>query len=315
MARKHKHPEHVNHERWLVSYADFITLLFAFFVVMFAVSQVDSKKLGRFTESFKEATEWQVFNQGGQGLLPGGQDSKAVGEPKVGSTVMGLAAEAQEFSDQKKSIRRALAQRATVTPSLAGLRLVDARDELVLRLPERLLFDRAEAALHEEGRQALLAIVDELAPRAVRIRIEGHTDSTPIHTAKFPSNWELSMARAMTCVGVMLDAKKIPPERLAAAGYSEHHPVASNDTVEGKAQNRRVDVVVIAQPQAGPPPVASQSISETHEASPSTATSASPSPALAASAVRPSGSAAPEGAGSRSPSSHDKAAHGVETRP
>ena len=276
MARKHKHPEHVNHERWLVSYADFITLLFAFFVVMFAVSQVDSKKLGRFTESFKEATEWQVFNSGGQGLLPGGKTSKAMGDPKVGAAVMGMAAEAQEFSDQKKSIRRALAQRALVTPSLAGLRLVDARDELVLRLPERLLFDRAEAALHEEGRQALLAIVDELAPRAVRIRIEGHTDSTPIHTVRFPSNWELSMARAMTCVGVMLDTKKIDPERLAAAGYSEHHPVAPNDTVEGKAQNRRVDIVVIAHPQAAASAAVSRPISETPEAAPSA--SAAPPP-------------------------------------
>src|SRR5438067_11178261 len=108
MARKHKHPEHVNHERWLVSYADFITLLFAFFVVMFAVSQIDSKKLGRFTESFKEATEWQVFNSGGQGLLPGGQDSKAIGEPKTGAAMTGLALEVSEFADQKKSIRRAL---------------------------------------------------------------------------------------------------------------------------------------------------------------------------------------------------------------
>jgi len=249
MARKHKHPEHVNHERWLVSYADFITLLFAFFVVMFAVSQVDSKKLGRFTESFKEATEWQVFNSGGQGLLPGGKSSKVAGDPQSGSTVTGMPAREAEFDKQKKAIRHALAMRSVVTPSLSGLKLVDARDELVLRLPERLMFDRAEAMLHEEGRQALLAIVDELSRRAVRIRVEGHTDSTPIHTPKFPSNWELSTARAMTVVGVMLDAKKIAPERLAAAGYSEHHPIASNDTFEGRSMNRRVDIVVIADPE------------------------------------------------------------------
>src|SRR5689334_24274117 len=108
MARKHKHPEHVNHERWLVSYADFITLLFDFFVVMFAVSQVDSKKLGRFTESFKEATEWQVFNSGGQGILPGGKGSKAIGETKVGGGMAGAAVEPVEFADQKKSIKKAL---------------------------------------------------------------------------------------------------------------------------------------------------------------------------------------------------------------
>jgi chemotaxis protein MotB len=248
MARKHKHPEHVNHERWLVSYADFITLLFAFFVVMFAVSQVDSKKLGRFTESFKEATEWQVFNSGGQGLLPGENANKMVGEMKPNGAASPVGIEPVEFSEQKKAIRKALVRRSVATPSLAGLKLVDVRDELVLRLPERLMFDRAEATLHEEGRQALLAIVDELAQRPVRIRVEGHTDSMPIHTSKFPSNWELSMSRAMTVVFVMLDTKKIAPERLAAAGYSEHHPVAPNETVEGRSQNRRVDIVVIANP-------------------------------------------------------------------
>src|SRR5690242_14911387 len=148
MARKHKHPEHVNHERWLVSYADFITLLFAFFVVMFAVSQVDSKKVGRFTESFKEATEWQVFSQGGQGLLPGSDGNKMIGDnTKAGTSMLPPSGEPVEFNEQKKSIRKALVQRSIVTPSLMGLKLVDARDELVLRLPERLMFDRAEATL------------------------------------------------------------------------------------------------------------------------------------------------------------------------
>src|SRR4051812_13642715 len=115
MARKKKHPEHVNHERWLVSYADFITLLFAFFVVMFAVSQVDSRKLGRFTESFKEAVEWHVFAQGGEGLLPGEKDSKAgAGDAKISAARTG---DVLEFAEQKSSIKRALAQRAVVTPS------------------------------------------------------------------------------------------------------------------------------------------------------------------------------------------------------
>jgi chemotaxis protein MotB len=309
MARKHKHPEHVNHERWLVSYADFITLLFAFFVVMFAVSQVDSKKLGRFTESFKEATEWQVFNSGGQGLLPGGKDSRAIGEPKTGATMTGLAAEAAEFSDQKKSIRKALQQRAVVTPALTGLKLVDARDELVLRLPERLMFDRADAALHEEGREALLAIVDELAPRSVRIRIEGHTDSMPIHTPKFPSNWELSTTRAMTVVGLMIETKKIAPERLAAAGYSEHHPVDTNDTVEGRSHNRRVDIVVIANPQTPPPPPESSLAPAPHEG----ASAANQAPSASATSASPSplGSAG----GASSPHGGPHGEHAAETRP
>jgi chemotaxis protein MotB len=118
--------------------------------------------------------------------------------------------------------------------------------ELVLRLPEKLMFDRAEAILRGEGGEALVAIAEELAERPVRIRVEGHTDATPIHTPRFPSNWELSQSRAMAVVRFFLEDGKIAPVRLAAAGYGEHHPVASNDSLEGKAQNRRVDLIVVA---------------------------------------------------------------------
>ncbi len=172
------------------------------------------------------------------------------------------------------------------------------------------MFDRADATLHEEGRQALLAIVDELAPRSVRIRIEGHTDSMPIHTPKFPSNWELSTTRAMTVVGLMIETKKIAPERLAAAGYSEHHPVDSNDTVEGRSHNRRVDIVVIANPQTPPPPPESSLAPPPHETTNAPAASAS-SGTAAASAL--GASPAPHGSAGGASSPRDE--HAAETRP
>ena len=238
MARKKKHPEHVNHERWLVSYADFITLLFAFFVVMFAVSQVDSKKVGRFTQSFKEALEWAPLTQksgggGGDRVIPELSASSHHHRP-------------WDYTVEKKSIRKNLGERLGNQPSLSGLNMLEVHGELVLRLPEKLMFDRGEAILRPDGKTALDAIAAELRSRPVRIRVEGHTDSTPIHTARFPSNWELSMARAMAVVRFFLETGKIEPPRLAAAGYGEHHPVGPNETAEGRAQNRRVDLIVVA---------------------------------------------------------------------
>jgi chemotaxis protein MotB len=241
MARRKKAEEHANHERWLVSYADFITLLFALFVVMFAVSQVDYHKVGRFTESFAEALEWQVLHGEGGGLMKGRPTPAAT---STAAKESGLP-KAHESLGEKESIRKGLQKRAQTIPALAGLIILEAHGELVLRLPERLMFDVGEALIHEDGKKALEAISEELSKRDVRIRIEGHTDNAPIRTVRYPSNWELSTARGASVVAFMLGTGKLDPKRLAAAGYSEHHPIASNDTVEGRAQNRRVDIIVV----------------------------------------------------------------------
>ncbi|HKQ70259.1 MAG TPA: flagellar motor protein MotB [Polyangiaceae bacterium] len=245
MARKKKHEEHVNHERWLVSYADFITLLFAFFVVMFAVSQVDSKKVGRFTQSFNDALEWQVMQQSGGSS--GGKQSGMAAIPSQGKPIVPKGkGDSFDFDDEKESIKRGLLHRLGSAPILAGLKVLEVRGELILRLPEKLIFDRGEAIVRPEGQVALEAIAEELGPRPVRMRIEGHTDSTPIHTARFPSNWQLSMARAMAVVAFLLENGRVEAPRLAAAGYGEYHPIEPNETAEGRTQNRRVDLIVVA---------------------------------------------------------------------
>jgi len=273
MARKKiKQPDHVSHERWLVSYADFITLLFAFFVVMFAVSQVDSKKVGRFTQSFHDALEWQVIGQS-NGHRGGGTD---VMEVIPTFTNAKAAKAAREFEEQKNVIRRGLVKRLGNGPMLAGLNILEAHGELVLRLPEKLMFDRGEAILRPEGGEALVAIADELAERPVRVRVEGHTDATPIHTPRFPSNWELSQSRAMAVVRFFLEDGKIAPVRMAAAGYGEYHPVASNETLEGKAQNRRVDLIVVADLEGASEEATPGSKSHRAEGSPETDTGAEP---------------------------------------
>lgn len=236
MARKKKHPEHVNHERWLISYADFITLLFAFFVVMFAVSQVDSAKVGRFTESFSKAIGIDTFPESGAGLLPGGAIAAQLEQapPKPGA----LPPELESLREKLDTLRKS----AELPPNLQVLR---RRNELVIRLSESLFFAAGDDALKPPSVEAMQKLAAELEPRKVDIRIEGHTDDRPIRTTRFRSNWDLSTARATAVIAVLAEAKIAAP-RLSAVGYGEFHPVGSNATPEGRRMNRRVDIVVSA---------------------------------------------------------------------
>jgi chemotaxis protein MotB len=230
--RKKKHPEHVNHERWLVSYADFITLLFAFFVVMFAVSQVDSKRVGRFTEAFSKAVGEDFFPDRGKGFLPANDEevrSSGTPENKVPQ-------ELAELTDSLKSL-------SEKNDALHGLQVIQRRNELVLRLSDSIFFESGDASLLAPAALILHTLGPELASRHVDVRVEGHTDDRPIRTARFRSNWDLSTARA-TAVLATLAAEGIEPARLSAAGYGEFRPIASNATEDGRKQNRRVDLVL-----------------------------------------------------------------------
>jgi len=239
--RKKKHPEHVNHERWLVSYADFITLLFAFFVVMFAVSQVDSKKVGRFTEAFSKAVGISVFPLPGDGLLTGGPE--ADGEPQTGNKLSDL--------DGLQDALDKLSQRSS---ELQGLQILKRRNELVLRLPEGVLFDTGEARVNGTRMPTLKAIAPELQRRNVEVRVEGYTDDRPISTGRFRSNWELSTARAIAVMTILV-GEGMEPNRVSVAGYGEFRPLATNKSEDGRKQNRRVDLVVsaILPPEEGQP--------------------------------------------------------------
>jgi chemotaxis protein MotB len=229
--RKKRAEGHVNHERWLVSYADFITLLFAFFVVMFAVSQVDSKKLGRFTEAFSKALGDEMFPDRGKGLLPAQDILEQV--PKIDD---GLPPELEK-------IRLALQGLADQGQALQGLQMVRRRNELVLRLSDSVFFESGDDRIKPAAALTLQTLAPQLAKSDVDVRVEGHTDNRPISNSRFRSNWELSTARA-TVVLARLAAEGVAAPRLSAAGYGEFRPLASNAGDDGRKQNRRVDLVV-----------------------------------------------------------------------
>lgn len=277
MARKKKHPEHVNHERWLVSYADFMTLLFAFFVVMFAVSQVDSKKVGRFTESFSKAVGIDLFPSPGTGLLPGG------GVPIPQSDAQPMTAGEEAIPKELSEIKTQLNDMKKRSELPGGLNVLQRRNEIVIRLSEHVSFGAGDDNLKPNALDAIRLVARELVARKVDIRIEGHTDNRPIHTARFRSNWDLSTSRASTVVAVLADAG-IAPERLSAAGYGEFHPVAVNTTDEGRSQNRRVDIVVSAAALPAQEKEATDAPSPTPAASASASASAPASASASASA-------------------------------
>jgi chemotaxis protein MotB len=293
MAKKGKHPEHVNHERWLVSYADFITLLFAFFVVMFSVSQVDSKKMGRFTESFQHAIGIEM-PQGGSGLMP-----NEIG-PGVETDFKKAAKTTQAQKQALDQLASALEEASKIRSELQGMKIVTRGNELVLRLQETVLFPSAADQLRDPAVPVIRAIAEEIRSRPVRVRVEGHTDDRPISNGRYESNWDLSTHRATSVVKELAKSGLIEPERLAAVGYAEYQPIGDNSTEEGRAMNRRVDfVLTLDLPIVAEPPPAEETAEGSSSASPaaSAAPSAAPregaAPATSASSASPAASAAP----------------------
>jgi chemotaxis protein MotB len=243
MARKKKHEEHVNHERWLVSYADFITLLFAFFVTLYAISQVDAKKLGKLVESMQSAFDTRVFEAGSPKLALSDGVNKGVEQQKLVEPISPTVATPPSL----QAVRAALETKLVRAKFVDRVRLVEERRGLVISLTEAGFFDPGKAELKESAREILAAIAETLFEVQYALRIEGHTDTTPIHTAQFPSNWELSTARAMFILSYLTGQHSFEPSKLSVAGYGEYRPIASNKNAEGRAMNRRVDIVILSE--------------------------------------------------------------------
>ena len=253
MARKHKHPEHVNHERWLVSYADFITLLFAFFVVMFAASNTDQKKAGQVAQAVQVAfKELAIFTPSGKivplydsGGLPSDTKSVIGNAHSAFDATQVVAGSPAGRGGQQGEVRAQLENMLKEEIRKHNVRITEDSRGLTVSLAESGFFEPGSAVMGPKALAVIDRIAATIAPLPGGIRVEGHTDKTPIHTAQFPSNWELSTARATFLLQYLISQGTISPPRMSAVGYGEYRPVASNETPEGRAANRRVDLVVL----------------------------------------------------------------------
>lgn len=245
--RKRTSHESSHHDRWLVSYADFITLLFAFFVVLYASSRADERKQSQIAHSISAA--FQVL-----GLFPGatplpqraGGEASAAEAAAPVNVVLGddLSASPKVQQDLKELQGRLTGLLSSqIAQHVVALRL--GRDGLVISLREAGFYDSGSAMPQPNSTPTLDRIAGVLAATPYDLRVEGHTDNIPIHTAQFASNWELSTSRATELAQMLIEEHGIAPERLSAAGYAQFHPVASNETAAGRARNRRVDIIVL----------------------------------------------------------------------
>jgi chemotaxis protein MotB len=243
MARRaRRHEEHENHERWLVSYADFITLLFAFFVVMYAISTLNEGKYKVLADSLVHAFRNDpVVTAQSTGLAPINRTTAALPVRQQPARLDPLrkekAAKMMELASRIQDALQPLVQKGQV-------RMTQLPHGLAVEISASVLFAPAQATLHPESVAVLSAVAELLAAGTNEIRVEGHTDNLPIASAVFPSNWELSSARASSVVRLFL-ATGVAAPRLVAVGYADNKPVEPNDTVEGRARNRRVTLMIL----------------------------------------------------------------------
>lgn len=254
MSRKKKAEGHVNHERWLISYADFITLLFALFVVLFASSQVDKRKTVAVAQAIQIAFQQMGVFSSSKGneelerikLLANANPPEPQTTPvPLGGKPPNVLSGPQFMKGELQGIKVALGRVLASEIQRHAVNLTITREGLIISLQEIGFFDSGSAVLKPGGMPALRKIAAILSVASQNIRVEGNTDNVPIHNAKFASNWELSTARATEVLNLLITRFGIAPQRLSAAGYAKFHPVASNATIQGRARNRRVDIVVL----------------------------------------------------------------------
>jgi chemotaxis protein MotB len=239
VAKKVRHEEHENHERWLVSYADFITLLFAFFVVMYSISSVNEGKFRTVSESIQAALRPVVSQPAGRAHFDVG-DFKSSLVPTLGRRVQ-FVRQMQEVVSRFNPEH--FQNKLTVTQNDHGI---------VITIADNLMFESGRAVIRPEALPVLEGLAEVLRDHissVKEVRVQGHTDNVPIRSAVFPSNWELSAVRAVIVTRVLTELYHVPPERVSAAGFAEFKPMTDNLTPEERAKNRRVELLVLMNDQ------------------------------------------------------------------
>ncbi len=242
MARRKKRIDHDNRDRWLISYADFVTLLFAFFVVMYSISSVNETKYKTFSDSLNSAFSIRPI-PANVAVMPNEQEQllKALVDKRTAR----LGEQQRKIQDRMNKLASSLKQ---VMSPLIDQRLVNinpTKRGVEIDISASLLFRTGEAVLQPDALNVLRQVSVVLINEELPIEVEGHTDDIPILTKQFPSNWELSSARASSVVRMMI-GNGVPEKRLSVVGLASNQPLAPNDSPENRAKNRRVSITILA---------------------------------------------------------------------
>lgn len=234
MSRKQAHAEEHPDERWVISYADLVTLLFGFFLLLYATADQNITKMQSLARGLSDAFNVPVKEgAGGSSILDGG------------TGVIPERNDAADLAFDFESIRRRIEQEASASGLQDKVIVKQEADRIILRLADNLVFPSASADVREDAKPLLKIVANALASSQQEVRIEGHTDNIPLSTSRYPSNWELSSARATAVLRYLVEQLGVAPGRLFAAGYGEFRPIANNATPEGRALNRRADIVIL----------------------------------------------------------------------
>lgn len=274
MAKHEEHEEHVNHERWLVSYADMVTLLMVVFIILFSMATVDAKKFAALKDGLDGHNPEKSLLEGTPSVIEGGEIQKLDTEFDSPSAQFDLPTTptAYDVSAAKAALAKQQAQdqqaqenknnlqevQKEIQASLEARGLSDQvkytltkKGLVVTVVTDKVLFDSGAAALRPGSQSILDAIGEPLSRIPNDIAVEGHTDNSPINTSQYPTNWELSTARATSVLRYLVDQDGVAPTRIGATGYGEMRPAVPNDTAAHKAQNRRVEVIVLNADNSG----------------------------------------------------------------
>ena len=243
--KRHSHPE--NHERWLVSYADFITLLFAFFVVMFASTRSDKTRVKQVSEAIEDALKNGAMSPAITALLkntPKDKKQPSSG-PKDTAEIKKTLAPIAAVEELSKSLE---VLKSTLQKEIGNgsVRLALEHRGLVIELEAGAFFPSGEATLNSSAYPTVKKVAEVLNKVPNALRLEGHTDSLPINNTRFQSNWELSAARSIAMLRFLNEQFGVARERMAIVGYADTEAIDSNDTEAGREHNRRVDIVIVS---------------------------------------------------------------------
>lgn len=248
--RKSIQHETENTDRWMVSYADFVTLLFAFFVVMYAISSVNEGKYRVLADTMTEA--FKVAPKSAEPIQIG-KENKVISNAKSTNEIIKpirvLSHSQLNYEKEIKQIAKVVSKSVQPLIDQGLIKVTQHQLWVEIEMKTNVLFSSADAELEEEAFPALKALASVLKTLPNSIDVEGHTDNLPINNEQFPSNWELSASRAASVVH-LFTRYGVSPRRLSSIGYAEFHPISSNATSEGRLKNRRVKIVILADKNA-----------------------------------------------------------------